>query len=213
MKYIIYSILIGTTAMCFGREREYLFNGKNLDGWTIYVKNNAVKPESYFYVSEGVIETIGKPFGYLRTKGTYSNYVLHVEWRYPEEAVNSGVFLHTTGPDTIWPAHYQAQLKPQNAGDFIVHGVGQSATLGNVKYISTESQNKPVIAKLHPSNEKPAGEWNAYDITCKGNTIEIRVNGLIQNVAYDLSVAAGNIGLQAEGCRIQFRNLWIESLD
>ena len=199
--------------MCFGREREYLFNGKNLDCWSIYVKDNGVKPEAYFYVREGVIETIGKPLGYLRTKNTYSNYVLHLEWRYPEEAINSGVFLHTIGPDTIWPAHYQAQLKSQNAGDFIVHGVGQRATIGDMEYVSTESKDKPVIPKLHPSNEKPAGEWNAYDITCKGNTIEIRVNGLIQNVASNLSVTAGNIGLQAEGCKIQFRNLWVERLD
>ena len=122
--------------MCFGREREYLFNGKSLDGWSIYVKNNEVKPDAYFYIKEGVIETIGKPFGYLRTKKTYSNYVLHVEWRYPEEAINSGVFLHTTGLDTIWPAHYQAQLKSQNAGDIIVHGVGLRATIGGTEYVS-----------------------------------------------------------------------------
>jgi hypothetical protein len=65
---------------------------------------------------------------------------------------------------------------------------------------------------LHPSNEKPAGEWNSFDITCKGNTVEIKVNGLLQNVATNCSLTKGGIGLQAEGSKIQFRNLWIEKI-
>ena len=211
MRRVLCLLLICTAAMSFGQERESLFNGTNLVGWSIFVKNNEVEPANFFYVKDGVIETIGKPNGYLRTEKTYSNYVLHVEWRYPEKPVNSGIFLHTTGPDKIWVAHYQAQLKHQNAGDFIVHGEGQRATLGGVEYVSTE-QDKPVIPKMHPSNEKPAGEWNSYDITCKGDTVEIKVNGLLQNVASNLSATSGSIGLQAEGCKIQFRNLWVEPI-
>ena len=76
-------------------------------------------------------------------------------------------------------------------------------------YVSSETV-KPIIPKLHPSNEKPAGEWNSYDITCIGNTIEVRVNGLLQNTATDCSLTGGCIGLQAEGSKIQFRNLWVE---
>ncbi len=209
---LLCAILVSAAAMSFGQEREVLFNGENLDGWVVYVKDDAVKAEDYAYVKDGVIETIGKPVGYLRTEKVYSNYKLHVEWRYPEKAENSGILLHATGPDLIWKAHYQAQLKHENAGDFIVHGVGQRATLAAVEYVSTE-ENKPVIPKTHPTNENPAGEWNAYDITCKGDFIEIRVNELVQNVAYDLSVTAGNIGLQVEGCKIQFRNLWIEPIE
>ena len=125
--------------------------------------------------------------------------------------VNSGVFLHTSGPDLIFPAHFQGQLKHEDAGDFIVHGVGESATLNDTVYTSS-SEAKPLIPKLHPSNENPAGEWNTYDIYCRGNTIELVVNGLLQNTATDLSLSSGNIGLQAEGSRIQFRNLWVKPL-
>lgn len=193
-------------------ERESLFNGRDLDGWIIYVEDPAVDPEEFFYVSDGVIETVGVPDGYMRTVKQYSDYHLHVEWRYPEEPTNSGVFVHTSGPDLLWPAHYQGQLKYQNAGDFIVHGVGETATIRDTVYTSSEDV-KPIIPKMHPTNEKPAGEWNSYDIYCKGNTVELKVNGLLQNRATDCSLTRGAIGLQAEGSRIQFRNIWIEPID
>lgn len=202
------TLLVGTAC---STEKESLFNGANLDGWTIYVEDPDVNPDEYFYVNDGMIETVGVPVGYLRTEKEYSDYHLHVEWRYPEEPTNSGVFLHTSGPDVIWVAHYQAQLKHQNAGDFIVHGVGVSATLNDTVYTSSE-ETKPLIPKYHPSNEKPAGEWNSYDITCLGSTIEIKVNGVLQNKATNCSLTKGGIGFQAEGSKIQFRNLWIEAV-
>lgn len=212
MKATIIFICVILLAAACRENKEYIFNGKNLDGWTIYVADESIKPEEFFYVTDGMIETVGVPNGYLRTVKEYSNYLLHLEWRYPENPVNSGVLLHITGPDLIWVSHYQGQLKHENAGDFIIHGVGNSATIRDTVYTST-ADNKPLIAKEHPSNEKPAGEWNSYDITCKGNTIELRVNGLLQNVATNCSVTKGGIGLQAEGSKIQFKNLWIESLD
>jgi len=193
-------------------ERESLFNGRDLDGWIIYVEDPAVDPEEFFYARDGVIETVGVPNGYLRTVKQYSDYHLHIEWRYPENPTNSGVFLHTSGPDLLWPTHYQGQLKYQNAGDFIVHGVGETATIRDTVYTSTEDV-KPIIPKMQPTNENPAGEWNSYDIYCKGNTVELKVNGLLQNRATDCSLTGGAIGLQAEGSRIQFRNLWIEPIE
>ena len=212
MKTLLFSFLLLVFIVSCTDKKELLFNGNNLDGWTIFVNDSIIKPADFFYVKDGTIETPGVPLGYLRTIKEYSNYKLHVEWRYPEEPINSGVFLHTSGPDKIWPNHYQAQLKYENAGDFIVQGEGISATLHDTVFTST-SEVKPLIPKINPTNEKPAGEWNSYDIICNGSTIEISVNGLLQNVATNCSVAKGGIGLQAEGSKIQFRNLWIEPLN
>ena len=205
MRTILISVLVLLVATSCSEKKESLFNGENLDGWTIFVDESIISPDDFFYVSVGV------PMGYLRTVKEYSDYHLHIEWRYPEEPTNSGVFLHTSGPDLIWPAHYQGQLKFENAGDFIVHGVGETATIGGEVYVSSDTL-KPVIPKLHPTNENPAGEWNSYDITCLGNTVELRVNGLLQNTATDCSLTKGGIGLQAEGSKIQYRNLWIKHL-
>jgi hypothetical protein len=211
MKTLLISVLMLLAVTGFAKKKQSLFNGKNLTGWYVYVNDAKVDANKYFYVKDGTIETVGVPVGYLRTQKEFSNYRLHVEWRYPENPVNSGIMLHTTGPDKIWVTHYQAQLKHQNAGDFIVHGVGEKATINNVVYTSTE-KDKPVVSKQHPSNEKPAGEWNSYDITCKGNTVEVRVNGLLQNTATNCSLTKGAIALQAEGSKIQFRNIWIEKV-
>lgn len=194
------------------QEKIPLFNGENLDGWRIFVEDSTVNPKNYFYVNNGVIETVGSPLGYLRTVDEFENYELHVEWRYTKNPTNSGIFLHTTGPDKIWPDHFQAQLKHQNAGDFIVNGVGNSAVVNDTLYTST-IENKPLIPMRNPTNERHPRAWNSYDITCKGNTIEIRVNGLLQNIATDCSVSKGSIGLQGEGSEIQFRNLWIKKLN
>lgn len=212
MKNILVTLLLFSVINSFGQQKESLFNGTNLEGWTIFVSDSKISPETFFYVKDGVIETPGIPTGYLRTVKEYSNYRLHIEWRYPENPVNSGVFLHTNGPDLIWPNHFQVQLKHQNAGDFIVQGVGLSARVGDSTYTST-SAVKPTIPKRNQSNEKPAGEWNSFDITCNGSTIEIKVNGLLQNVATNCKISKGNIGLQAEGSKIQFRNLLIESIE
>lgn len=211
MKKLLLSGMVIIFLMSCTTKREFLFNEKNLDGWIIYADDSTIKPTDFFYVNDGVIETVGIPLGYARTIKEYSNYILHVEWRYPENPTNSGIFLHTSGPDKIFPNHFQGQLKHENAGDFIVQGQGLNATVRDSVYYSTPD-DKPVVPKEHKSNEKPAGEWNSYDITCKENTIELRVNGLLQNTATNCSLTKGAIGLQAEGSKIQFRNLWIEPI-
>ncbi|MCY1719929.1 DUF1080 domain-containing protein [Prolixibacteraceae bacterium Z1-6] len=211
MKTSLFVLIVFVVFAACTDKKEMLFNGTNLDGWTIYVEDSTVDPAEYFYVNDEMIETVGKPVGYLRSEKEFENYKLHIEWRYPEKPTNSGILLHTVGPDLLWVSHYQAQLKYQNAGDFIIHGVGNSATIRDTVYTST-ADVKPLIAKEHPSSENPAGEWNSYDITCKGSTIEIKVNGVLQNVATNCSVTKGGIGLQAEGSKIQFRNLYVEPL-
>jgi hypothetical protein len=211
MKAFLYLAVVLLIAVSCTDNKEYLFNGEDLDNWVIYPGDNSIQPEDFFYVKDGMIETPGVPVGYARTKKAYSNYKLHVEWRYPEEPVNSGIMLHVNPPDMIWISHYQGQLKHLNAGDFIVHGVNQSATLRDTVYTSTET-DKPLIPKMQPTNETPAGEWNSYDIVCDGATIELYVNGLLQNVATNCSTTKGGIGLQAEGSKIQFRNIYIEPL-
>jgi len=211
MKKLLVVALMLLTISGYAKKKESLFNGKDLKGWTIFVSDPKIAPEKFFYVSNGTIETVGVPMGYLRTKKEYSNYHLHVEWSYPEKATNSGVFVHTNGPDKQWPQHYQCQLKTLCAGDFIVNAVGEKATVGDSTYVGTEKV-KPIAVKLHPTNEKPVGEWNSYDIVCKGSTVEVSVNGLLQNTVKNCSMTKGSIGLQAEGSRIQFRNIWVENL-
>jgi len=182
-------------------ETIRLFNGKDLNNWAFQLKDTSVDPAKVFYVQGGVIHITGNPFGYMRTKETYTDYVLNVEWRWPSEATNSGVFIHVQLPDTIWPKCIECQLKAGSAGDFVcMNGADMN-----------ERKDKTVrsVKKLAESSEKTAGEWNTMEVTCTANTIAVYINGVLQNKATDLNVRSGHICLQSEGKDIEFRNVYL----
>ena len=59
---------------------------------------------------------------------------------------------------------------------------------------------------------RPPGEWNTYEITCKGKTITVQVNGAVATTWDDCRVPRGHVGLQAEFFVIAFRNLKFKEL-
>lgn len=56
------------------------------------------------------------------------------------------------------------------------------------------------------------GEWNTFEIACKGKDVTLRVNGAITNPWEDCQVPRGYVGLEAEGYRIEFRNVTFKPL-
>jgi hypothetical protein len=210
-----------------------LFNGHDLTGW-VPVAKEGPPPADTWQVVDGVIKCTGKPNGYIRTAARYRDYRLTVEWRWagpaPVDAQdkprsrNSGVLLHTQAPDAIWPQSIEAQLMETNAGDFYViggvetaehsHIVAQAVTAAgtDVKALNSARNNRRT-PKAPASAEKPTGEWNTYDITCAGDTVTVRVNGVEQNRATGVTVREGHICLQSEGAAIEFRNVKLEPLN
>lgn len=178
-----------------------LFNGKDLNNWVFYLKDASVDPKTVFTVQNGVIHVKGDPFGYMRTIEEYSDYDLHVEYRYPVEATNSGVFIHAQKPDTIWLKCIECQLMAGNAGDFVC--------MNGAEMKERVDKTKRVVKKMGASTEKPAGEWNTLDVRTRGNTIEVKVNGTLQNKGTGLNVSKGSICLQSEGKDIEFRNVFL----
>lgn len=185
------------------KGKTQLFNGKDLSNWSFFLKDPAVDPATVFTVQNGVIHIKGDPFGYMRTKDAYSEYKLHLEWRYPVEASNSGVFIHAQLPDTIWLKTFECQLKAGSAGDFVCM---------NGATMKEQKNNSRVVNKMSASSEKPVGEWNAMDVTCKENTIEVYVNGVLQNKGTGISASKGHICLQSEGKEIEFKNVFLTKL-
>lgn len=162
-------------------------------------------------VKDGVVHCAGKPNGYMQTTRDYSDYKLHLEWRWVDKPSNSGVLLHTTGPDKLWPKSIECQLQSGNAGDFWLIG-GTGVTVNGKRFGGKPGQNIHV-PKKEKSNEKPIGQWNSYDIYCQGNTIKCYVNGLLQNEGVISTETSGRICLQSEGSPIEFKHIYIESLD
>jgi len=181
-----------------------LFNGKDLNNWVFQLKDPAIDPATVFTVKDGVINISGNPFGYMRTKEIYSNYKLHVEWRWPSEATNSGVFVHGQQPDAIWLTCVECQLKAGNAGDFVC--------MNGADMNERTDKTKISVNKMAESSEKPTGKWNTMEVICNANTIEVFVNGILQNRGTGVSVSQGSICLQSEGKNIEFRNVFLTKL-
>lgn len=185
-------------------EKIQLFNGKDLSNWVFKLKDPSIDPANVFTVLNGVIHITGNPFGYMRTKGSYSDYKLHVEWRWPLEATNSGVFVHAQPPDSVWLKCIECQLMAGNAGDFIC--------MNGTDMTERTDKSKGSVKKLAASSEKPTGEWNTMEVTCKSDTIEVYVNGTLQNIGTNVNLTKGSICLQSEGKDIEFRNVYLNNL-
>lgn len=205
LQLAIISILMSASALfAQSGKRIMLFNGKNLKNWEFHLRESSIDPPAVFSVKNGIIHITGQPFGYMRTKKQYSDYLLHVEWRWPGEPSNSGIFVHVQTPDTIWPKCIECQLRAGNAGDIVC--------MSGADMNERTDKLRRVVTKLAESSEKPAGEWNTAEITCQGDKINVVINGVQQNKGTGLNISKGQICLQSEGGPIEFRNVWIELL-
>lgn len=177
------------------------FSKANAANWVYIIKDKKASAADVFKMENGTLQITGLSNGYLRTKKKFSNYTLNVEWRWTKSLGNSGVLVHIQPKDTIWPACYQVQQKANAAGDIIcMNGLWAKECTDSVKF---------TVRKAQPSNEKPLGEWNSMKIICRKKTLQVYVNGLLQNNLSGLTSTTGFIGFQNEGTALEFRNLSI----
>lgn len=194
---------------CASDEKIQLFNGENLDNWTVFLPDT-VEQASVFRVQDEKIFVGGIPNGYIKTMDQYNNYELHLEWRWLSEPKNSGVLLHATGEDMLWPNCIEAQLKAGNAGDFVLIGKGVGLTVNGTDYLVESEENRFKVAqKFEESSENPPGEWNTYDISVNESGIELLVNGVLQNKCSAPTKNNGHICIQSEGGPMEFRNIYL----
>jgi hypothetical protein len=187
-----------------------LFNGRNLEGWWFDTNREGVAMEDVWSIDDdGILNCTGKPPGALRTKREdYENYVLTVQWRWPQKGGNNGVLVHATESQAlgVWPKSLEVQLASENAGDFWVIGTE----------IDVPNEAQRVKGRRHlnltDDSEKPVGEWNEMEITCRADEVIVKVNGQLVNHGTNCSVTRGGICLQSEGTPIQFRTVEIRPL-
>lgn len=204
--------VMAAALFCFGNDMnaqktEKLFNGKDLSNWNFIVDKNSVPADQVFSVRDGLLHISGKPIGYMYTKEKYSNYKLHVEWRWPNGVEsNSGIFLLIAETKNPFPNGVECQLHAGDAGDFVLLGGSDVA-----EYQSKPGAPRPafpVVKKANPGSEKPAGEWNEANIFVKDGVITVYINGVYQNTGTNKQ-KDGFIGLQSEGDNIEFRNVTV----
>jgi hypothetical protein len=140
---------------------------------------------------------------WLRYDRELGDAVFHVEWRFvPVEGgtgYNSGVYIRNSADGSVW---HQAQTGDAKGGFLF----GSTLVGGQPQRVNL-SKDVPV------SRVKPAGEWNTYELTARGTSISLWVNGAVTCELKNLEVTRGHVGLEGEGYRIEFRNLKLKLLD
>lgn len=195
---ICFSALL--TLSC-SQKKISLFNGHDLAGWVLVTDSTSQEDASQtFTASDGLILISGQPFGYMRTQQKYSNFVLHTEWRWSGEPADGGIFVMLQDGDKVWPTGLQCQMKGDNLG----------VLMGGIPLADMEAPNGFYKKELMDETpvEKPAGEWNETEITCKGGHVIVTINGVMVNEAY-CEAHEGYIGFQSEGGPLEFRNVYL----
>jgi hypothetical protein len=184
-----------------------LLNGEDLTGWVLILSDKNADPAKTFCVEGGVIKCTGTPAGYMRTEKAYENYKFVIEWRFSKPG-NSGVLVHMSGNDGVWPKSIECQGQYHAQGDFWV--------IGGTDFKEHKEGGPRVngrnVRKLHEHNEKEVGEWNLYEIVCDRDTVRPYVNGKLMNEATECNVTSGKICIQSEGGAWECRKVTLEPL-
>ena len=181
--------------------------GAELEGWTRgpIPPGGTLKDESQWSLDSKTGILLCKGDGgheWLRLEQSLTDYIFHVEWRFTpvpgKKGYNSGVYVRNSSDAKIW---HQAQCGDASGG-YIFGETSASYALKPFNF-SKEMKEQRV---------KPAGEWNTYEFLCKGRNVTLWVNGAVTNEWKGCQVPRGYVGLEAEGWRIEFRNVKVKLL-
>ena len=170
-------LLVGLAAFsqqppAFGQSDQgwvTLFDGKNLDNW------NKIGDANWRLEDGAVVADKGD--GFLVSKKDYADFQLRAEFWVDADA-NSGIFIRCTNPEKMGGASYEVNIwdtRPDQS-------YGTGAIVG--------------VAKVNPM-PRAGGKWNVYEITAKGPTFTVTLNGQTTvDGAKDAKFTSGRIALQ-----------------
>jgi hypothetical protein len=139
---------------------------------------------------------------FLRYTRVARNAIFHVEWKYTlvegRKNYNSGIYIRNSADGRVW---HQAQIGSSSGGylfgNTLIRGIPMRINL---------------MEQLTEQRVKPAGEWNVTELSADGSRISFWVNGAVTSLYNGCEVPSGFVGLEAEGYRIEFRNLKLKTL-
>jgi hypothetical protein len=147
-----------------------LFDGKNLDNF------NKIGDANWRLEDGAVVADKGN--GFLVSKEGYGDFEIRAEFWVDPDA-NSGVFIRCTDPEKIGS---------DNAYEVNIWDMRPDPSYGTGAIVK--------VAKVDPM-PKAAGKWNVYEITAKGSTFNVILNGQkTVDGAQDAKFASGRIALQ-----------------
>ena len=183
--------------------------GPKLEGWTRgpIPPTGKLNPKSQWSLDSSTGNLVCEGNGgheWLRWDKEIGDGIFHVEWRFTpvssgRKNYNSGIYARNSADARIW---HQAQTG-DGSGGYIF---GATEDGGELKRVNFSKQQKG-------SRVKHAGEWNVFELACKGKDVTLWVNGAVTTHWEDCLVPKGYVGLEAEGYRIEFRNVKLKTMD
>jgi len=183
-----------------------IFNGKDLSGWAGAVDN--------YEVRDGAVVCKKDHGGNLFTKKEYSDFVVRLEFKLPAGG-NNGLAIRYPGSGN--PA-YDGMTELQVLDD----------TAAKYNALDARQYHGSVygVVAAHRGYLREVGEWNYQEVTVKGSTIKVELNGtVIVNV--DVSkvtefmadsphpgkdLKSGHFGFAGHNDPVMFRNIAIKEL-
>jgi hypothetical protein len=197
-----------------------LFNGTNLDGWTMDVPALDANPSGPkpFVVRGKNLVTLGAPGGHLVSNQIFQNYRLIAEYRFTGKPGNCGILVHASAPRSLYsmfPKSIEVQLQSGDAGDFWCIGENievpdMVARRGPEETWGVDGDKARRIKNLTDGSEHPLGQWNTIVIDCRGNAIKVWVNGDLVNSGTNATASSGKIAIQSEGTEVEFRRVEVQ---
>lgn len=179
------------------RAQTSLFNGENLEGWTIH-------GTELWYVEDGLLVCESGPdkaYGYLSTNAYYDDFELTLEFK-QEANGNSGVFIRSTVTGTK-VSGWQVEVAPPGSDTGGIY----------------ESYGRGWLIKPDPAKDKALkmGAWNKMKIRVQGNRVSTWLNGVSMVELEDdkIGEGKGSIALQIHdggGIKVRWRNLMLTEL-
>lgn len=225
-----------------GETRHFkpLFNGKDLSGWKIPDGDGG-----HWKVIDGVIdydaESQATGDKALWTEKEYGDFVLRLDWRLKEAP-----FINTKVPYILPDGSHAKDIHgkelrlafPDADSGVYLRGDGRFQTniwcwpIGSGEFYSVRLDPKyspEVRAAATPTTQadNPIGQWNHFEITVKGKTVKVVLNGktVIPGVTIPDLPPKGRLALQHHGSKnekgewtsppslVQFRNVEVLELD
>ena len=189
------------------------------NGWTDIMPNSAfdgwirrpfVSPATINPVSQWKVDTANRILlcegnlghEWLRYDRELTNSIFHVEFRFTPieggKGYNSGIIVRANADETIW---YQAQVGDAGTGYLFGRNMVEGKPAGfNLR------------TSLKEDRVLPPGQWNVYEVRAEGPKITFWANGGVSCELPSVSALKGYSGLEAEGYRIEFRNIKLKEL-
>ncbi len=196
-KILAIASMLLLVSMLHAQKAFLLFNGKNLNGWTVHGTEK-------WYVEKGELVCESGPdkaYGYLSTDKKYKNFELTLKFK-QEANGNSGVFFRSS-IEGVKISGWQVEVAPLN-----MHTGGIYESYGRGWMMQPKAEDEKWLKQ---------GKWNTMKIRVLNDQVTTWLNGhqMIDLADSKIGAANGFIALQIHdggGIKVRWKDIVLKEL-